>query len=384
LGRYSLSNRCKINCPLTEKFNASRISLGIQEVIFDQSYSLTKKIRPMKNIYSILFYLVLTTIFSITSGYSQTVDPIKFTISTEALQVGTNEEFELTITARYVSVPSSAAFVFEGANAYRLNLVMPRGFKQTGGDFYNSTTGELSKVKPAVTYKIKGKFTDTQTDGAFQLLRSHKNADDQSKFVQVGNLAFIAQENSKSAGDEKSNRVMLLTPNYIPSLSISELRGYGTADTIKTVYITDDKKQGLFTFIKSSITMDDSSMVIVSSNRRYKRVYEGYMRPEWFGAIPNDSGDDTQAFIKLKKMASGPMHIPAGIYIINNLNLGGVGIIGEDNGATILKSSGSNPVLILGYDVPHWRKKIVQSLTIDGNNHSSHGIEFFASSSSEM
>uniref|UniRef100_UPI003F7214F1 hypothetical protein n=1 Tax=Dyadobacter sp. TaxID=1914288 RepID=UPI003F7214F1 len=110
------------------------------------------------------------------------IDPIKFSLGTQATHVGLNEEFQIEIKASYMYLPSTTVFVFEGSNAFRLKLILPDGFEQTGGTFSDFIGAELSSTKPYVSYTVKGKFTRNSGDGVFQLLRSHRKADNQSNY----------------------------------------------------------------------------------------------------------------------------------------------------------------------------------------------------------
>lgn len=191
---------------------------------------------------------------------------------------------------------------------------------------------------------------------------------------------FITNGSNFFSAEKKSS---LLRKINVPYLSIDQLRA-GRADTAQVVFITDQRKTGMFKLNVNSTLSDDSALVIVTHGKRYERVYEGDMKPEWFGAIANDNKDDTQAFIKLKNKSSGSIKIPPGLYLINNFDLESTSIIGAGNGLTILKATGKNSVLLLGYDAPHWRKKMLQDITIDGDNKLADGIKFQARNHTEI
>ncbi|CAG5006512.1 hypothetical protein DYBT9275_03834 [Dyadobacter sp. CECT 9275] len=223
------------------------------------------------------------------------VDPIKFTITSNSTSIGLDQEFELIITARYISLPNSV-FVFEGSNSFRLKVITPDGFEQTGGNFRDFVGTELSASKPSESYTLRGKFTRPNEAGSFQLLRSHKAATNSSTFVQVATLSFNSyngeQVNQKDAGA----RIMLNIPGYIPYLNIAQLRS-GFADTARSVFITDEGKFGLFRYNSESTEADDASMTIVNGSRRYERVYNGVVNVEWFG-VKGDGLTDNSANIQ--------------------------------------------------------------------------------------
>jgi hypothetical protein len=60
------------------------------------------------------------------------IDPIRFSISTTATQVSINEEFEIEIKADLLNIPANTLYIFEGARAFRLKMILPAGFQQTG------------------------------------------------------------------------------------------------------------------------------------------------------------------------------------------------------------------------------------------------------------
>ncbi|WP_215233981.1 glycoside hydrolase family protein [Dyadobacter linearis] len=228
------------------------------------------------------------------------IDPIKFTISTKATHVGLNEEFQIDIQASYMYIPASTVFVFEGSNAFRLKLILPDGFEQTGGSFSDFSGAELSSTKPYVSYTVKGKFTRNSGDGIFQLLRSHRKADNQSTYIAVSQLKFHPDEGQELAMEDSSARVAATnaTLSYIPYLTIAQLRA-GVADTASAVFITDEGRYGLFRYNSSSAGADDGAMTLVAPGRRYERVYEGAVNVRWFGIVADGTNDQSAAIQKM-------------------------------------------------------------------------------------
>jgi hypothetical protein len=95
-----------------------------------------------------------------------------------------------------------------------------------------------------------------------------------------------------------------MTARRIPFMSQADLRN-GQADTARVVYINEGLRSGTFRYDPTNTKApDDSSMVIVSGNRRYIREDLGYVRPEWFGANPNDKLDDAPAIQKMLNTAN--------------------------------------------------------------------------------
>jgi hypothetical protein len=222
------------------------------------------------------------------------IDPIKFTLTTSASTISLNEEFQLEIRASYLHIPSNTAFIFDGSNSFRLKLILPDGFEQTGGTFSDFIGTELSSVTPFVEYTIKGKFTRNSGEGYFQLLRSHKKADNQSTFIEVSRLGFNVEDVPSSVSTDETARIALVeATTSVPYMTIAQLRA-GSGDAANVVFITNSGKHGLFMYISSSTAADDGSMTLVStSGRRYERVYEGAVNASWFGIVADGSTDQS-------------------------------------------------------------------------------------------
>jgi hypothetical protein len=213
------------------------------------------------------------------------IDPIHFTISTEESGVLLGQEFELTIRAKYMSIPPTAAFVFEGANEFTLKIILPDGFVRTGGTFQDLVPFKLSSVTPDLELTVKGKFVRQTENGNFQLLRGHNRANNSSTFIQVGTLSFSLDDVEQSEEQAGNARIALVPQaKTIPYVSIAELRA-GMADTAQVVYITDSGMQGMFRYSAESNLADDGAMTIVSAGRRYERVYDGVVNVNWFGIV---------------------------------------------------------------------------------------------------
>ena len=117
-------------------------------------------------------------------------DPIKFILQTNKQTVAPGEEVTLTLTAHYYSLSPALLFVDAGANAFRLKLLMPDGFVQTGGDYVDYIGTELSAAKPTITYTLKGYFETIIGRAEFRLLRGTYTADANSLFVEKARLTI--------------------------------------------------------------------------------------------------------------------------------------------------------------------------------------------------
>ncbi|MCE7041272.1 glycoside hydrolase family 55 protein [Dyadobacter sp. CY312] len=256
----------------------------------------------MSSIKSTYTYLALCVLllFAINARAKEAIDPIRFNLTTSAQQLALNEEFEIDIHASYLSISSTTVFMFEGSNSFRLKLVMPVGFVQTGGSYSDNVVAELSPSKPSIKYTVIGKFTDKSGNGVFQLLRNHKNSSNLDNYAQVSKLSFTMDEITGTDDTKSANtRIAAIpTPGYIPYLSITDLRS-GAADTARVVYITDDFKSGLFRYSASSTQADDGVMTIRHGNRRYERIHDGTVNVNWFGIFGDGTTDQTNTLQSL-------------------------------------------------------------------------------------
>ncbi|RCR66592.1 PA14 domain-containing protein [Larkinella punicea] len=137
-------------------------------------------------------------------------DPIRFVFYTNKKQVSLGEEVELTITAHYMAMHPGLLATFPGSNAFSLKVLVPDGFVQTGGDYVDLIGTELSTHRKTVTYSLKGKFVSISSNHTFRLLRSHKDAGADSKFIEKGKFQIHCQNSAESlanAGSLKGSRI---------------------------------------------------------------------------------------------------------------------------------------------------------------------------------
>jgi len=105
--------------------------------------------------------------------------------------------------------------------------------------------------------------------------------------------------------------------------TISEIRAFTAQDVKlnKTIYLTDEGKEGEFVYDSTDTTSADNIgtiLVTTSGGFRYKRVYDGEVNVKWFGAIADDSTNNLTAFTNATAVLErGTLYIPAGVYKIN-------------------------------------------------------------------
>ncbi|MEO6284638.1 MAG: right-handed parallel beta-helix repeat-containing protein [Dyadobacter sp.] len=250
--------------------------------------------------------LVITCLVTFSISYANPkIDPIKFTLSTDATTISLNQEFEIKITASYQAVNPNLVFVFKGATSFRIKVAFPEGFRQTGGTYADYIGTELSSSKQTVSYTLKGKFISPSSDGTFLLLRSNQNANSQSDFILAGRLGFTTFSPSDSAIEPSTARIAVITQEYIPYMTIAEFN-LGEADSSKVIYINEGKKSGIFLRDDTTPTTDLGSLVLVYGTKRYKRKHDRIFFPEWWGAVGDGVADD-QSQLQAASIAAGAL-----------------------------------------------------------------------------
>lgn len=173
----------------------------------------------MKKKFTLKWELLISALLTSIAFFSAhvQVDPVRFSLTTTATVVNLNEEIELKITARYVTVGPNQAYIFQGGNAFKVKMVFPEGFKQTGGTYHDYLSGGLSSFKPTQSYIVKGKFTEAVDSGSFLMLKGNTNANSQSDFVLVGKVDFNAFTPSTEAELKQTARISVVSQNIFHS-----------------------------------------------------------------------------------------------------------------------------------------------------------------------
>jgi hypothetical protein len=271
------------------------------------------------------------------------IDPIKFTLETDAGRVDLGDEFVIVVKARLIAIRTNTAFVFRDDYAFRIKVVFPEGFVQTGGNYSDYTGDVLSSSNPVKTYTIKGKFTMEAKAGQFQLLRGGANTSQQDKFVLAGSLAFKLDPRipERMKPENRVATTMMETIGYIPYMTQEELRT-GPTDSLELVFVSNayNRQTFLYRHDSANVQEDDSATVLRSGNRRFVVQTDKYT-PHLFNAVGNGSTDDTKAIKRLlrycglnKKIATilpGSYLISSPIFITDSIlnNQNGLTIVGE-------------------------------------------------------
>jgi parallel beta-helix repeat protein len=270
--------------------------------------------------WGLLIVVALLTRVAIFSTYAQ-VDPIRLTMETNASQIALNEEFEIIVKAQLISLPANVAFTFKDNYSFKIKVIFPKGFRQTGGSYSDYAGTTLSDAKPMAAYSIKGMFVSKSEDRKFSLMRSNSRATEHGMFALVATLAYSQTEPNQRAENARTDltdsTVVFSNPSFVPYLTISDLR-IGHANSSKLVQIIAGDMSGEF-FLDSldSTTPDDGCMVLATNiGERYKRGLSGSVNITWFGAKGDGVTDNAPAFSIATKYKS--VFVPPGIFRVNS------------------------------------------------------------------
>lgn len=132
-----------------------------------------------------------------------------------------------------------------------------------------------------------------------------------------------------------------------------------------------------------STTPDDSVMTIRFGNRRYKRITDR-IKPEFWGGNPFDAISDKVAIQKAFDFGAKQVYFSYGTWLAYGIDTKNSDIQGSSSGNTFIKCNGGTEIFILGYDGPHWRRRIIENIALDGNLKSYNGLTFKALVSTEV
>ncbi|GAB3960646.1 hypothetical protein GCM10028805_58250 [Spirosoma harenae] len=110
-------------------------------------------------------------------------DPIRFTLHASKTYLKVGEEVDLLITAELLPITPSQLFFFESQRSFSVKLLIPEGFEQTGGDYYEYIGAELRQDGiTSIAYHLRGRFVQPAANAKFTLLRGPKDASVTSLF----------------------------------------------------------------------------------------------------------------------------------------------------------------------------------------------------------
>ncbi|WP_461086322.1 hypothetical protein, partial [Spirosoma flavus] len=152
-------------------------------------------------------------------------DPIRFLMQANKPNVAVGEEFEITITAELLPILPSQIFFFEAQRSFSLHVLMPEGFIQTGGNYYNGITGRPT-LSESVKITLSGYFQHKNSpDFCFRLLRRTAQPEPNELYNKVGMFCLPVTALSPVARDSSnvkaSSGARAGTGNLIGNLDIA-------------------------------------------------------------------------------------------------------------------------------------------------------------------
>jgi hypothetical protein len=330
----------------------------------------------MKRIHYLLPTVLILVAFS-SYLFAQTADPVRYTMRTTSSIVSLGEEIEIIIKAECLDFPSNTVFVFEDSYHLQLKIIIPDGFKQTGGTFSQNMEINLSPGNRQVTYSLKGKFVDPSNATEFLLLKKNQNTGQQTPYVAVSRLKYLAKnfESEMKEAREESISMMLAPNQYIPYMTMGDFRQ--TSDTTMSLfYLNEGKKSGYFGLSPSEPLPDDSATVLVANGRKFVRKIDSN-DPNlvfYFGARVDGISNDAPALRKAINYAisrnGGILKLPPGKIAVNDtsgfLITYPIKIIGSGWATRHYRDTGLNYATVLIDRTPGFVQKSL--FQIDGSN----------------
>ncbi|MCU6708924.1 tail fiber domain-containing protein [Paenibacillus sp. J5C_2022] len=127
-----------------------------------------------------------------------------------------------------------------------------------------------------------------------------------------------ALAHSDDGDDEKwKNIKKLMSMSFLVTTTIEELRTISEPDEHTFYFVVDAGQEGVFYYDSADTASEDNTgTVLVSiSGKRFKRVYDGAVRVDWFGAQGDGVADDTQAIIAADNEADGGIVLLTKAYV---------------------------------------------------------------------
>ena len=153
------------------------------------------------------------------------LDPVRFMMRASKDSVKLGEEFEITIKAELLPIPPSAFFVFDEQKSFSLKLILPEGFVQTGGDYYDYIGATLTTPNQPIQYTIKGFLSRSDISPSFMLLRGPKDGNASSIFEKKGEIVIkqiLSSEIASQTLDKNASNIdslkCTLRPEHITFL----------------------------------------------------------------------------------------------------------------------------------------------------------------------
>jgi hypothetical protein len=164
-----------------------------------------------------------------TSKKDVEIDPVVFTLASNHSSVTVGEEFEITIECRALSNWDERLLSTVLDREFRLKLVFPEGFLQTGGNYADFIGDRLSAGRAHVIYKVRGRFERVPDSGTFLLLRGTKHSVELGRFLARGQIDISVKEAVPNAVLGKNARALAFS-QCLEAESMNSATGPVTSD----------------------------------------------------------------------------------------------------------------------------------------------------------
>ncbi|HEV7382446.1 MAG TPA: hypothetical protein VGN64_21770 [Dyadobacter sp.] len=127
------------------------------------------------------------------------LDPIAFSISANKTQVKLGEEFEIRVIASKRNNFDTRLGYSNLDTDFKLKVVFPKGFEQTGGTYSDFVGEALQGQKKSAVYTIKGRFTEKVSSTTFVLLRGSRQSVELGRYLYRGQVNVEIADNFSTA-----------------------------------------------------------------------------------------------------------------------------------------------------------------------------------------
>ena len=164
------------------------------------------------------------------------LDPIRFTLKSNLDTIRVGEEVTLTVQAEMLNLPPTMVYTFDESYSFRLRIILPEGFEQTGGDFVQDVTGQLNRWQPGqtVTFTLKGYFWQTIQKPCFKLLRGSLASSTLDRYVLKAEKCLALSKHAEASSQSRQAALQACTLTASQVLAIGE-KTIGSTNV--TVYV---------------------------------------------------------------------------------------------------------------------------------------------------
>ncbi len=163
-------------------------------------------------------------------------DPIRFTMQADRDSVAIGEAVTITITAELLPILPSQLFFFESQRSFSLKVLLPDGFIQTGGTYYDYTGNDFKAGGTAyATFTLQGQFTHPVDKPTFTLLRGARDVSATTLFARKAELILkIKSSNEADNSPATVNPPLMRSQSVAATSSGTNLPSCADADGVRS------------------------------------------------------------------------------------------------------------------------------------------------------